>query len=224
VYIDDDSLRVSTTEGTEEFRPRRLSWKSPNQFTVAGLGKRQTLNRVSLRFETAEKAELAASALKVAAKVLEEPLLPVEEVQVKIRFLVNPAMLILPLVFFMFLFVRVLAVLALNGTSFSPGDFWQLAILMIIGLEAAFILYLTQRRRKWVTAFLRIEGKFVSVKTKRGSDPVLLKTIEWRDATTFVLRGPATKIEVSLSTASEATRVAGKIRSAFPEAKEVQVR
>ena len=217
MYIDDDSLRVSTTEGTEEFRPRRLSWKSPNQFTVAGLGKRQTLNRVSLRFETAEKAELAA-------KVLEEPLLPVEEVQVKIRFLVNPAMLILPLVFFMFLFVRVLAVLALNGTSFSPGDFWQLAILMIIGLEAAFILYLTQRRRKWVTAFLRIEGKFVSVKTKRGSDPVLLKTIEWRDATTFVLRGPATKIEVSLSTASEATRVAGKIRSAFPEAKEVQVR
>jgi len=215
VYIDDDSLRVSTTEGTEEFRPRRLSWKSPNQFTVAGLGKRQTLNRVSLRFETAEKAELAASALKVAAKVLEEPLLPVEEVQVKIRFLVNPAMLILPLVFFMFLFVRVLAVLALNGTSFSPGDFWQLAILMIIGLEAAFILYLTQRRRKWVTAFLRIEGKFVSV---------LLKTIEWRDATTFVLRGPATKIEVSLSTASEATRVAGKITSAFPEAKEVQVR
>ncbi|OLE74468.1 hypothetical protein AUG19_08640 [archaeon 13_1_20CM_2_54_9] len=204
MYIDDDSLRVSTTEGTEEFRPRRLSWKSPNQFTVAGLGKRQTLNRVSLRFETAEKAELAASALKVAAKVLEEPLLP--------------------LVFFMFLFVRVLAVLALNGTSFSPGDFWQLAILMIIGLEAAFILYLTQRRRKRVTAFLRIEGKFVSVKTKRGSDPVLLKTIEWRDATTFVLRGPATKIEVSLSTASEATRVAGKIRSAFPEAKEVQVR
>src|SRR5213592_4540388 len=82
-------VRVLTSEGSLELRPRRLVWTEPNSFRVTGLSRRLSFRRSYLRFKSPAEASRAASIIRQNSSVLEEPWVPVDEFPVQLRLLLS---------------------------------------------------------------------------------------------------------------------------------------
>src|SRR5438034_9011518 len=89
VVLGENRVRVLTSGGSLDLRPRRLVWTEPNSFRLTGLSRSLAFRRSYLRFKSPEEASLAASIIKRSSSVLEEPLVPVEEFPVEFRLLLS---------------------------------------------------------------------------------------------------------------------------------------
>ncbi len=189
-----------------------MSWKGPDRFSVTGLDERQRLNRVFLRFETADDASQAASTLKGTSGVIEEPLVRVEEVQVQARFLYTATGLV---VLAYAIFSRLFIVGLFTFILFSALGLAAVVPEGLLILYLAMLLWRILAKRKQTTAFLRFEGKSLAVHSGSNWIPVNPKSIKWKDAKTLVFSGRSMKVEVFLATEDEAFKVVERMRSTF---------
>jgi hypothetical protein len=207
------------SEETLEFRPRRLRWTAADSFVVVGLDKDTKLKRTYLRFKTPEDALQAAKTLKQRYAVLEEPLVPVEEFPVQVRFLVTAVYAIVKFYSFLLRLVVVAFFLAITVQFGTLGLTFGIAIgILYFG---TFFFSLLVRDRRSVPGWLRIEGRSIAVRSTIDWTPVFPKVIEWKSHKVIVLRGRGTKHELSFPTAQDLTQAVTKIRTAYPQVPEI---
>jgi hypothetical protein len=202
----------------QEFRPRRLVWKSPDRFLLVGLTKSSELQRSFLRFKTAEEASRAASAVREIGVIVEEPLAAVDEIQVQVRFLYTLGELFVLAYAFS---IRLLILGLLAFVFFSVLDFGPpVSAVLIVLYVIVFVWGLWERTRRRTDAWLRFEGKSFAVRTEHDWRTMVPNAIEWKSTRSFVLKGSGTKVDILLPTEEDAARVAQRLRTGFPKIKE----
>ena len=213
------SVRISTSEGTIEIRPRRLRWIASNSFVVAGVGKDAKIRRSYLRFKTPEEASRVATIIKQNSAVLEEPLVPVEEFPVQVRLLLSPGYLAVQLtVVFVRLVVGLFFLLVLFHFGPLGLTIGTILLLSYVGLPiwAAFV-----RARRTTQGWIRFEGGQIVVRTTLDWTRVVPKLIQWKSARVIILEGTGTKHELSFPTTQDLTQAVTRIRTAFPQVQEI---
>ena len=204
----------------QEFRPRRLVWKGPDRFLLVGLTKSSELQRSFLRFKTAGEASRAASTIRETWLVVEEPLVPVEEIEVQVRVLYSLGQFVIT---YMFSFRLVLvgfivyAILSVFGSG-------MLAPTILVSLYVALYVWALWEKRKRRKGWLRFEGKSFAVRTEQDWATIVPKAIEWKSTQSFVLKGSGTKVDILLPTEEDAARVVQRIKTSFPEIKEAPLK
>ena len=217
VVLGENRVRVLTSEGSLELRPRRLVWTEPNSFRVTGLSRGLAFRRSYLRFKTPEEASLAASIIKRSSSVLEEPLVPVEEFPVEFRLLLS-AKYVIALVYVLFVSLAVglfllRALGALGNIGFVVGT---VVLIVYAGLPLWAMLV---KARRTTQGWIRIQGKSITVRSLDWI-PVYPETIEWKSPQVIVLRGHGIRYELSFLTAESLTRAITRIRTAYPGVQE----
>ena len=213
------SVRISTSEGTVEIRPRRLRWIASNSFVVAGVGKDAKIRRSYLRFKTPEEASRVATIIKQNSAVLEEPLVPVEEFPVQVRLLLSPGYLAVQLtVVFVRLVVGLFFLLVLFHFGPLGLTIGTILLLTYVGLPiwAAFV-----RARRTTQGWIRFEGGQIVVRTTLDWTRVVPKLIQWKSSKVIILKGTGTKHELSFPTTQDLTQAVTRIRTAFPQVQEI---
>jgi hypothetical protein len=213
------SVRIFTSEGAVEFRPRRLRWIASNSFVVAGVGKGAKIRRSYLRFKTPGEASRVATIIKQNSAILEEPLVPVEEFPVQVRLLFSAGYLAVQLTAVLVRLVVGLFIL-LVLFHFGPLGLTIETILLLayVGLPiwAAFV-----RARRTTEGWIRLEGGKIVVRTTLDWTRVLPKLIQWKSAKVIILEGTGTKHELSFPSTQDLTQAITRIRSAFPQVQEI---
>lgn len=173
-----------------------------------------------MRLANPTEAREAASIIKDLPGVVEEPQVPLEEIQVQVRFLLSMGEVIVQLFVFSvraFLAGLVIAIL------FS-GVVGRLIGIGFVFLYLGLILWalLATRRRK-VRGWVRFEAKSLVVRTVTRSRSTTPKVLEWKSVESFVLKGPGSKLEFTFYSGREATNAVVRIKLAFPDIREIQV-
>jgi hypothetical protein len=214
----EDKIRISTSEGTVEFRPRRLRWTATDSFVIVGLDKDTKLKRSYLRFKSPSEASEAATIIKRSPSVLEEPLVPVEEFSVQVRYLVTGVYAMVQFYSFLFRLFLMGIFLAIFVNFGAFGLIFAIGIgIFYFGL---FFFGLLVRDRRRVPGWLRLEGRSIAVRTTIDWTPVFPKTIEWKSPKVIVLRGHGTKHELTFPTGQDLTQAVTKIRTTYPQVQE----
>src|SRR5438034_9335461 len=185
VVLGENRVRVLTSEGSLELRPRRLVWTEPNSFRVTGLSRRLSFRRSYLRFKSPAEASRAASIIRQNSSVLEEPWVPVEEFPVEFRLLLS-ARYVVALVYVLFVSLAVglfllLALRALGNIGLVVGT-----VVLIVYVGLPFWAMLVKARRS-VQGWIRFQGKSITVRSLDWI-PVYPETIEWKSPQVIVLR------------------------------------
>jgi hypothetical protein len=215
------TVRVSTNNEAVEFRPRRLRWIAADTFVITGLGLRKgpTFQRWYLRFKSPGDALQAATIIKRNPFVLEEPLVPIEEFPVQVRYLVTSLYVMVQLYALLFRIVLVGIFFAIFAQFGAFG--LTLGILFGIFYFGIFLFGLLVRNRRRVPGWIRFDGRSIAVRTAIDWSPVIPKLIEWKNPNVIVLRGRGTKHELFFPTTQDLTTVVTKIRTAFPQVQEI---
>ncbi len=193
-----------------------MVWKGPDSFLVTGLSHNSELTRSILRFKSAEVASSAASAVQEIGAVIEEPRGPAEEIEVQVRHLYTLTDIFVQLFTFS---IRMIMIGVVFSLFFYWLDFPIIVVAFVALYLAVFVASLLARRRK-IPGLLRFEGKSFAVRTAADWVRIIPKTIEWKNAGSFILKGSGTKFEVFLPTDEEARRVVQRIKMSFTEIKE----
>jgi hypothetical protein len=215
----EDKVRISTSEGTVEFRPRRLRWTAADSFVVVGLDKDSKLKRSYLRFKSIEEASEAATIIKRSSSVMEEPLVAVEEFPVQFQLLPTAgyiAVLISGL--FVRLFIVALLVLVFLDAFGIVGVI--AAAVYVLGFVAFPLWVAFSKARRRTQGWVRFEGRSIIVRG-RELTPVYPRMIEWKSPKVIVIRGQGTKLELSFPTSQDLTQAVTKIRTAYPKVQEI---
>ena len=221
VTLADGWVKIHTSEGGLEFRPRRLRWIEADSFHISGLDKGFTFRHSDLRFKGPEQASLVASIMKQSSMIEEEEaLVPVEEFPVQARLLLSGRYVVIQLsalfirlivAGFIFLFLGLFGILGVvAGIA---------AVISYMGIPAWMVFV---KARRTTQGWLRLQGKSVAVRTSMDWAPIIPKVIERRTSTVFVLRGSGTKHELSFASAENATQASLMIRSSRPEVQEIR--
>lgn len=159
-----------------------------------------------------------ASAAKEIGVVIEEPLAPIEEIPVQVRFLYTLGGV------FVLAYVFSIRPLILGFTAFVVSSLMGFGPFVAATLIALYVVVyvwgLLERTRRSTSAWLRFEGKSFAVRTEHDWGTMVPKAIEWKSPESFVLKGSGMKVQVSLPTGDGAARVVQRIRASFSEAKE----
>ena len=148
----------------QEFRPRRLVWKGPDRFLLVGLTKSSELQRSFLRFKTAGEASRAASTIRETWLVVEEPLVPVEEIEVQVRVLYSLGQFVIT---YMFSFRLVLvgfivyAILSVFGSG-------MLAPAILVSLYVALYVWAFMGEEEKKNRVAQVRGKIVCGENRTG--------------------------------------------------------
>ena len=192
------SLRVETSEGNQEFRPHRLAWQQPDQFSVSGLDRAGHISRVLLRFKTHDDAKRAAAVLLELGGVREEPL-PLQAFEIparmKSRFSVISLFWILMIVVLALVtFPRTLVVALLEG--------WGIGVLFLLAIGSLNLLPLIYRTEP---AWLRRQGDSLFLRTLNGSVPLIPLKVEWRDSKSFLIKTQKLRLKLSFKSSEDAS-------------------
>ena len=220
VTINQDLVRVATSRGSLELRPRRLVWTAPDSFRVTGLSREMAFCRSSLRFKTPEQASRAASIIRGSSHVQEEPLVPVKEFPVQVRLLVTGRYVILQLYvlfwrMFVGLFIFVVALDIFRTFGLVIG---AIVFVTYVG-GPAWAMFVKAKRK--TQGWLRFQGRSIVVRTSTDWTPIIPKIIEWKSAQVIVLSGRGTKYELTFLSAQDLTQSVIRIRTVFPQAQEI---
>src|SRR5205809_6817637 len=218
VVLGENRVRVLTSEGSLELRPRRLVWTEPNSFRVTGLSRRLAFRRSYLRFKSPEEASRAASIIKQNSTVLEEPWVPVEEFPVQVRLLLTARYVILQIYV---LFWRLVAGLFFLFVLIPFGSFGLVVgMVLFLGYVGFPVWAMFVRARRRTQGWLRFQGRSIFARTLADWILVDPKVIEWKSSQVIVLRGRGTKYELSFLTTETLTRAVRRIRTAYPGVQE----
>lgn len=221
VAINENLVRVATSEESIELRPRRIAWTAPDSFRVTGLSRSMAFRRTSLRFKSSEQASLAASIIRRNPRVFEELLVPVEEYSVQVRYLLTAVYVIVQFYVFLFrLFIVGIFLIILDEFGTFGLIFGTAIGMFYLGL---FFLNLIVKNRRRILGWLRFQGKSVAVRTSVDWIPVRPKIIEGRSPQVIVLSGRGTKIELTFPIPENLTRAVTRIRTAYPRVQEISV-
>ena len=202
-------------------RPRRLIWTTPYSFRVTGIGNGSRFQRSHLRFKSPDEASQVASTIRRSFSVLEEPLVPVEEFPVQVRFLISAGYVVLQLYIFLFRLIVAAIILVFSG-EFGPFGF-AVGIVLVIVYFGLFFWSVFVKLRRRTQGWLRFEGKSIAVRTPDSWAAIFPRTMEWRSSTVFILRGPGTKLEVSLPNNQNTIQITSKMKALRPEIREIPV-
>jgi hypothetical protein len=219
VTIVEGMVRVSTSEGAVELRARRLRWTTPDSFVLSGLDKRLTFRRSYLRFRSPEDASHAASILSASSSLTVEAPIPVEEFPVQVRFLASGRYVALQsyvLLFRLFVAAFILVFLGALGTIGL-----MLGIALVVYYLGLFFWTVLVKDRRRTEGWLRFEGESIAVRTRTRWATIFPKIMEWKSPTVFTLRGPGTKLEITLPANQDATQIASKIKAIHPDFREI---
>ena len=219
VSVVGDSVRISTSEGVNEFRVRRLIWNGPKSFLITGTDAGSKFKRAHLRLPSHDEALKAASMLEERLLVEEQPAFHVEEVRVEARFLISSGELFFQLYGF---FIRIVIsgfVVAIFSVLGTFGLLFGLGVVLTYFGMRVWAAY--ERTRRRVEAWLRFEERSLTVTTSTNFTSLVPKVIEWKGPETFLLKGPGSKIELTLPTRQEAGQVASKIKTNFSKVREI---
>jgi hypothetical protein len=219
VSIVEGRVRISTSEGAVELRPRRLRWTTPDSFVLSGLDKRLAFRRGYLRFKDPGEASQVASILSASSSLIVEVATPVEEFPVQVRFLVTGGYVMLQLYVLLYRFFVAAIVLAILGSLGTVGLI--LGVALVIGYLGLFFWTVLVKDRRMTEGWLRFEGKSMVVRTRTQWAAVFPKIIEWKSPIVFTLRGPRTKLEITFPTTQNAFQIASKIKTIHPNLREI---
>jgi hypothetical protein len=128
VAINENRVKILSSEGSVELRPRRLIWTTPNSFRITGIGTGSRFQRSHLRFKSLEQAAQAASIIKRNSSVIEERLVPVEEFPVQVRLLLSGRYVMIQLSAFLVRGIVAAVILIFFGRLGSFGIFLGIAL------------------------------------------------------------------------------------------------
>jgi len=174
-----------------------------------------------LRFKSPDEASQVASTIRRSFSVLEEPLVPVEEFPVQVRYLISAGYVVLQLYIFLFRLIVAAIILVFSG-AFGPFGF-AIGIVLVIVYFGLFFWSVFVKLRRRTHAWLRFEGKSIAVRTPDSWAAIFPRTMEWRSSTVFVLRGPGTKLEISLPNNQNAIQIASRMKAFRPDIREIPV-
>jgi len=174
-----------------------------------------------LRFETPEQATQAASIIKSIPSVIEEQLVRVEEFPAQIRLLISGRYVMIQLYG---LLIRIIigAFLLLISNLLGPVGI-ALAIAAVISYVGIPSWVVFVRARRPAQGFLRFEGGSIVVRTTLDWVRVFPNMIHWKSPESFVLKGPASKYELSFPTAQSASQAIEMIRTVIPMIQETHM-
>ncbi|OLD02111.1 hypothetical protein AUG19_04580 [archaeon 13_1_20CM_2_54_9] len=220
--VEDRLVRVTSAEGTVEFRATRLAWKRSDSLSLSGLNERSHLTRVILRFKGEDAAKVAAGILSsqieerqsLEAKWGELPVELLAMVQVGPLFLV---LLVWPIALFLALVLR------------APSDFRSA---LSYGGLVAFVLAMIRLSlmdaelkagpaRAWfrprrVKAWISVDADYLTVRTLGNVEGFVPSRIEWNGTDSFAVVSGRTRFRILFGKSDEATELLSKIRASFP--------
>jgi hypothetical protein len=211
--------RISTSEEAVELRARRLRWTTSNSFVLSGLDQRLIFRRSYLRFKGHEDASQVASVLAANSSLTVEALIPVEEIPVQVRFLASGRYVALQsyvLLFRLFVAAFILVFLGALGTIGL-----MLGIALVAYYLGLFFWTVVVKDRRRTEGWLRFEGESIAVRTRTRWATIFPKIMEWKNPTVFTLRGPGTKLEITLLANQDAAQIASKIKAINPDFREI---
>ena len=173
-----------------------------------------------MRFKSPEQASQAAAIIKRSSRVLEEPLVPVEEFSVQARVLLTARYAIV--VIYVLFWNALIGLVFLMGLLTAFGTFGfvvGMEVLAVLVVFAVWLVFVRITRR--IPGWIRFEGKSIVVRSDLGWIPILPQVIEWKSPNIIVLGGHGTKYELSFPTAESLTQAVTKIRTAFPQVQEI---
>jgi len=219
--IGESRLKLESIDGNREIRPRRLVWQEPNKFLLSGVDERTRVQRVLLRFKTADVASQVADLLKEELSVVVEPLpKPAEEIQVELQFIYSLADIIPATIRIMFgiLFLVGLVIFLSNEGVGEIGTFFGVLILGYLFGPALMILALMRRKMK---TWLRFEPSGVILKTNWTS--ISPRSLVWESATSILVKSRGSKMRIQFLSSSDAARAVQMLRERFPELEQTNI-
>ena len=219
--IGESRLKLESIDGNREIRPRRLVWQEPNKFLLSGVDERTRVQRILLRFKTAEAASHVADLLKEELSVVVEPLpKPAEEIQVELQFIYSLADIIPATIRIMvgILFLVGLVIFLSNEGVGEIGTFFGVLILGYLFGPALMILALMRRKMK---TWLRFEPSGVILKTNWTS--ISPRSLVWESATSILVKSRGSKMRIQFLSSSDAARAVQMLRERFPELEQTNI-
>ena len=172
-----------------------------------------------MRFKGPEDASQVASVLAANSSLAVETAAPVEEILVQVRFLASGRYVALQsyvLLFRLFVAAFILVFLGALGTIGL-----MLGIALVVYYLGLFFWTVFVKDRRRTEGWLRFEGESIGVRTRTQWATIFPKIMEWKNPTIFNLRGPGTKLEITLLANQDATQIASKIKAIHPNFREI---
>lgn len=198
-----------------------MVWQEPNKFLVSGVDGRTRVQRILLRFKTADVANQVAGLLKEDLSVVVEPLpKPAEEIQIELQFIYSLADIIPATIRIMFgiLFLVGLVIFLSNESVGEIGIFFGVLILGYLFGPALIILALMRRKMK---TGLRFEPTGVVLKTNWTS--ISPRSIAWESATSILVKSRGAKLRIQFLSSSDAARAVQMLRERFPKLEQTNI-
>jgi len=218
--VEDRLVRVTSAEGTVEFRATRLAWKRPDSFSLSGLNERSHLTRVILRFRSEDAAKVAAGILSsqieerqsLEAKWGELPVELLAMVQVGPLFLV---FLVWPIALFLALVLRAPSDFR-SALSYGGLVAFVLAMIRLMDAELKAGPARAWFRPRRVKAWISVDADYFTVGTLGNVEGFVPSRIEWNGTDSFAVVSGRTRFRILFGKSDEATELLSKIRASFP--------
>jgi len=75
-----------------------------------------------------------------------------------------------------------------------------------------------------VEAWIRLEGKALTMRANASVTNMVPEVVEWKGSETLLLSGSGKKLQVYFPTREEAVQTVFKIKTSFPQAREIQLK
>jgi hypothetical protein len=227
VLVGDRSVRVTTREESEEFKPARLSWIAATTFRVSGVSEGPRLKSSVLRFASEEAARFAAQTILSIGQVVEERLAdPVDEIEA----MIETKVLLDRLVKFEILTTIVISLVTVgNGTFYLvPHEGIELAFVYVAFIFFAIFARIAGKeiaagpgtswiRPRNVKAFLSVTEDYLMVRTRQIPEAFSPSEIKWRDSLSFIVKADEARFRLLFRTPEEAVNTLKLITKSFPQ-------
>ncbi len=221
IGIEDRLVRVTSAEGTVEFRATRLEWKRQDAFSLSGLDKRSHVTRVTLRFESEDTARVAAGLL--SSRIEEEQGLEAKrgEVPVELSATVRVGPLFLLLLVWPIALILALVLRAPSEvrSALSYGIFVAFVLamgrLMDAELKAGPARAWFRARR--VKAWISVDDDYFTVRTLDHVEGFVPSRIEWAGTDSLVVVSGKTRLRVLFGKPDQALEMLSKVQQSFPK-------
>ncbi len=217
--VEDGLVRVTSSEGTVEFRASRLAWKGQSIFSLFGLDNRSHLTRVTLRFGSEDAAKVVAWVL--SSRIEEEQGLEAKRGELPVELLatvrVGPLFLVWlvwPIALFLALVLRAPSDVK---SALSYGGFVTFVLAMSRLMDAELKAGPTRAwfRPRRVKAWISIDEDYFTVRTLGRVEGFVPSIVEWAGTDSLVVVSGKTRLRVLFGKPDEAMEMLSKIRQSF---------